>query len=210
VPGLGDDADKIRHNGMHHCAFEYASFADLMSSYDRLRKAGVEPAFCLDHGVTISIYYEDPEGNYVELQSDNFSDWKLSTEYMRTSRAFSENPIGVFWIWRGSTRPSSPVPISGLCREMVALAVICPSRFQTSDYRRRSLSLAQSAQARLRTRESGADVRNGSCVTSSAGPHGGRVTVRQTKEGPSGSAIRSLIPSHCELLSSIGDPADSQ
>ncbi len=97
VPGLGDDADKIRHNGMHHCAFEYASFADLMSSYDRLRKAGVEPAFCVDHGLTISIYYEDPEGNYVELQSDNFSDWKLSTEYMRTSRAFFENPIGVFF-----------------------------------------------------------------------------------------------------------------
>ena len=38
-----------------------------------------------------------PEANYVELQSDNFSDWKLSTEYMRTSRAFSENPIGVFF-----------------------------------------------------------------------------------------------------------------
>jgi len=97
VPGLGDDADKIRHNGIHHCAFEYASFADLMSSYGRLREAGVEPAFCIDHSVTISIYYEDPEGNYVELQSDNLSDWKLSTEYMRTSRAFSENPIGVFF-----------------------------------------------------------------------------------------------------------------
>jgi catechol 2,3-dioxygenase len=97
VPGLADDAHKIRHNGMHHCAFEYASFADLMSSYDRLRRAGVEPAFCVDHGVTFSIYYKDPEGNYVELQCDNFSDWKLSTEYMRKSRAFSENPIGVFF-----------------------------------------------------------------------------------------------------------------
>jgi catechol 2,3-dioxygenase len=96
-PGLGDDADKIRRNGMRHCSFEFASFADLMSSYDRLRKAGVQPAFCVDHGLTFSIYYEDPEGNYVELQSDNFSDWKLSTEYMRTSRAFSENPIGVFF-----------------------------------------------------------------------------------------------------------------
>jgi catechol-2,3-dioxygenase len=38
VPGLTDDVDKIRHNGMHHCAFEYGSFGDLMSSYDRLRK----------------------------------------------------------------------------------------------------------------------------------------------------------------------------
>jgi catechol 2,3-dioxygenase len=97
VPGLVDDAEKIRHNGMHHCAFEYASFADLMSSYDRLRRAGVQPAFSLDHGLTFSIYYKDPEGNFVELQCDSFSDWKRSTEYMRTSRAFSDNPIGVFF-----------------------------------------------------------------------------------------------------------------
>lgn len=97
VPGLGDDAEKVRHNGMHHCAFEYESFADLMSSFDRLRKAGVEPAFCLDHGMTISLYYKDPEGNFVELQSDNFSDWALSSEWMRTSTDFAENPIGTFF-----------------------------------------------------------------------------------------------------------------
>jgi catechol 2,3-dioxygenase len=97
VPGLGDDADKVCHNGMHHCAFEYDSFADLMSSFDRLRKAGVKPAFCLDHGLTISLYYKDPEGNFVELQSDNFSDWKLSAEFMRTSADFADNPIGTFF-----------------------------------------------------------------------------------------------------------------
>ena len=97
VPGLSDDAEKIRHNGMHHSAFEYASFADLMSSYDRMRKAGIEPAFCLDHGLTISLYYKDPEGNFVELQSDNFSDWKLSSEWMRTSADFAANPIGTFF-----------------------------------------------------------------------------------------------------------------
>jgi catechol 2,3-dioxygenase len=97
VPGLSDDANKIRHNGMHHSAFEFDSFADLMFTFDRLRKAGIEPAFCLDHGLTISLYYGDPEGNYVELQSDNFSDWKRSSEYMRTSPVFAENPIGVFF-----------------------------------------------------------------------------------------------------------------
>jgi catechol 2,3-dioxygenase len=97
VPGLGDDGDKTKHNGMHHCAFEYDSFADLMSSYDRMRKAGVEPAFCLDHGLTISLYYKDPEGNFVELQSDNFGDWKLSTDFMRTSADFAANPIGTFF-----------------------------------------------------------------------------------------------------------------
>ena len=97
VPGLSDDADKICHNGMHHCAFEYSSFAELMSTYDRLRHAGVEPAFSLDHGMTISLYYKDPESNFVELQSDNFSDWRLSGEFMRGSRQFAANPIGVFF-----------------------------------------------------------------------------------------------------------------
>jgi catechol 2,3-dioxygenase len=97
MPGLDDDPEKIQHNGMHHCAFEYDSFTDLMSTYDRLRQAGVEPAFCLDHGMTMSLYYRDPEGNFVELQSDNFSDWNLSSEWMRTSPDFEADPIGTFF-----------------------------------------------------------------------------------------------------------------
>ena len=97
VPGLKDDAEKTAHTGLHHTAFEYDSFADLMASFDRLRKAKVEPAFCLDHGMTISIYYCDPDGNFVELQSDSFSDWKLSAEWMRTSPDFAANPIGTFF-----------------------------------------------------------------------------------------------------------------
>ena len=55
VPGLSDDPQKISHNGMHHTAFEYDSFDDLMESFDRLRKEGIEPAFCLDHEITISL-----------------------------------------------------------------------------------------------------------------------------------------------------------
>lgn len=97
MPGIGDDAEKSRHNGMHHCAFEYASFADLMASYDRLSRSGIEPAACLEHGMTISLYYKDPEGNFVELQSDNFGDWTRSSEWMRTSPVFAANPIGVFF-----------------------------------------------------------------------------------------------------------------
>ena len=97
VPGLSDDGEKVRHNGMHHCAFEYDSFADLMTSFDRLRQRGIEPAFCLDHGLTISLYYRDPEGNFVELQSDNFGDWAKSAEFMRHSPDFAANPIGTFF-----------------------------------------------------------------------------------------------------------------
>ena len=97
VPGLADDPDKVKHNGMHHSAFEYANFGDLIQSYERLRNEGIRPAFCLDHGLTISIYYRDPEGNFVELQSDNFGDWKASSHFMRTSEDFRANPIGTFF-----------------------------------------------------------------------------------------------------------------
>jgi len=40
------------------------------------------------------MYYVDPDGNSVELQSDNFGDWSRSSEWMRTSPEFAQNPIG--------------------------------------------------------------------------------------------------------------------
>src|SRR5262249_9997719 len=97
VPGLEDDPDKVKHNVVHHCAFEYERFADLMASYARMRDEGIVPAFSLDHGISTSLYYREPDGNFVELQSDNFGDWKRSTEWMRTSADFRSNPIGTFF-----------------------------------------------------------------------------------------------------------------
>jgi catechol 2,3-dioxygenase len=95
-PGFVDDPDRETRTGMHHSAFEYDGFADLNASYLRLREAGIEPDVCIDHGMTLSYYYKDPDGNRVELQIDNFGDWAASTEWMRTSPQFAANPIGVF------------------------------------------------------------------------------------------------------------------
>lgn len=95
-PGFADDPEKESRTGLHHSAFEYASFADLNASYLRLRDTGIEPDFCLDHGMTFSYYYKDPDGNHVELQVDTFGDWAKSAAWMRTSEAFHANPIGVF------------------------------------------------------------------------------------------------------------------
>ena len=97
VPGLSDDPQKVGHNGLHHLAFEYGSFDDLMSSYKRLADEGTTPSFCLDHGMTVSLYYRDPEANYVELQSDCFGDWNHSREWMANSADFAANPIGTFF-----------------------------------------------------------------------------------------------------------------
>lgn len=95
-PNFSDDPDKDNHTGLHHSAFEYASFDDLNASYLRLREAGIEPDICIDHGMTLSYYYKDPDGNRVELQCDVFGDWERSREWMRTSEEFKANPIGVF------------------------------------------------------------------------------------------------------------------
>ena len=95
-PDFVDDPEKETRTGMHHSAFEYASFDELNSSYLRLKEQEITPALCLDHGMTLSYYYVDPDGNHVELQVDCFGDWKKSTEWMRTSDEFKANPIGMF------------------------------------------------------------------------------------------------------------------
>ncbi len=95
-PNFTDDPEKETHTGIHHSAFEYEGFEQLVASYLRLKDAGIEPSFCLDHGMTFSYYYTDPDGNHVELQIDNFGDWAKSSEWMRSSEEFKANPIGQF------------------------------------------------------------------------------------------------------------------
>jgi catechol-2,3-dioxygenase len=94
-PALTDDPEKVPHTGIHHLAFEYADIGQLIATYERLRGLGIRPHVCLDHGLTTSLYYVDPDGNSVELQADNFGDWAVSSEWMRTAPEFEVNPIGV-------------------------------------------------------------------------------------------------------------------
>jgi catechol 2,3-dioxygenase len=95
-PNFVEDPDKETRAGMHHSAFEYASFDDLNATYLRLKEAGITPDLCLDHGMTFSYYYADPDGNNIELQVDNFGDWSKSKEWMQASEDFKANPIGQF------------------------------------------------------------------------------------------------------------------
>jgi catechol-2,3-dioxygenase len=95
LPGLEDDPDKITHTGLHHSAYEFRSMEELLETYTRLKGQGILPHACLDHGMTMSFYYADPDDNSVELQCDEFGDWAKSKHYMETAEAFAENPIGV-------------------------------------------------------------------------------------------------------------------
>jgi catechol 2,3-dioxygenase len=53
----------------------------------------IQPRF---HGVTLSYYYADPDGNHVELQMDAFGDWAWSKAWMKNSKEFRADPIGQF------------------------------------------------------------------------------------------------------------------
>ena len=95
LPGLKEPDDKGHTVGLHHTAFEYRSFEQWIDNYDRLSAQGIEPFLSLDHGMTMSMYYQDPEGNGVEIQVDVFGDWARSKEFMWASAEFDANPIGV-------------------------------------------------------------------------------------------------------------------
>src|SRR5258707_6761660 len=95
-PELKEDTDKHAHAKLQHVAFEYATIDDLLTTYTRLKGLLIEPVLTMDHGPTIAFYYEDPDGNIVELFVDNFSDWDKSREYVLTSPEFHKNAMGTF------------------------------------------------------------------------------------------------------------------
>jgi hypothetical protein len=83
-----------RHAGVDHVAYTYASLRDLFETYDRLKNLGIRPYWCVHHGITVSMYYADPDGNQMEFQVDSFTSNEDANAFMEGPH-FGENPIGV-------------------------------------------------------------------------------------------------------------------
>lgn len=93
TPNLADDPDKLRHAGLHHTAWEYATVDELFVCYERLKARDLLPHRTVNHGPILSFYYTDPDGNSVELQVDNYGDWATSAKFFRTPE-FERDPFG--------------------------------------------------------------------------------------------------------------------
>jgi catechol-2,3-dioxygenase len=92
MPGTGD---KVKTSaGLEHIAFGFNTVEDLLLSYRQRKKLGILPVWCVNHGITLSIYYEDPDGNRLETQVDVFDTVDAATDFMM-SPEFKKNPIGV-------------------------------------------------------------------------------------------------------------------
>ncbi|KAI0895659.1 Glyoxalase/Bleomycin resistance protein/Dihydroxybiphenyl dioxygenase [Annulohypoxylon nitens] len=92
VPGCGDIVRASA--GLDHIAFTFDSLNDLAAAYLQRKARGILPVWSVNHGPTTSIYYQDPDGNVIETQVDNFDTVEEATEYMMGPE-LAENPFGV-------------------------------------------------------------------------------------------------------------------
>jgi len=67
--------------GLHHMAWQLGSFEELREAYRELKAMGVPVEATIEHNVTRSVYFPDPDGNRVELYCDMVTD---GFETMRT------------------------------------------------------------------------------------------------------------------------------
>ena len=90
----GAENDRQGSIGVDHVAYTYRSLAELFDNYVQLKEQSIMPYWCIHHGITVSMYYGDPDGNQMEFQVDSFPSNDQANEFMR-GLGFDTNPIGV-------------------------------------------------------------------------------------------------------------------
>jgi catechol 2,3-dioxygenase len=64
------EAPDAAQPGLHHMAWQLGSVEELQAAYRELKALGVPIESTVEHNVTRSIYFPDPDGNRVELYCD--------------------------------------------------------------------------------------------------------------------------------------------
>ena len=73
--------------GLHHVAWRLDGFEALKAAYQELKRMGVPLDGTVEHNVTRSIYFFDPDGNRVELYCDMVENGFESMQAMGPRRA---------------------------------------------------------------------------------------------------------------------------
>jgi catechol-2,3-dioxygenase len=89
----GTETDRRGVIGVDHVAYSYASLHDLFENYAQLKEKGITPYWCVHHGITVSMYYADPDGNQMEFQVDSFRSSDEANAFINST--FTANPVGV-------------------------------------------------------------------------------------------------------------------
>ena len=75
--------------GLVHIAFKVASYTDLKEAYDTLLANGVEEVQLFDHVSQRSIYFDDPDGNGLEIYCES----RDARELFRKGRGDQDQPF---------------------------------------------------------------------------------------------------------------------
>jgi catechol-2,3-dioxygenase len=94
APAEGKTARAGGEVGLHHVAFTFDP-VDLADHYEALKAQGIAPHRCVNHGMTTSMYYYDPDRNQVELLFDNFYTAREGREWMKNRSESDKNPVGI-------------------------------------------------------------------------------------------------------------------
>jgi catechol 2,3-dioxygenase-like lactoylglutathione lyase family enzyme len=94
MPELGEMSPAL--NGVEHFAFTFDRLDQLLATYRRLKREGIEPFWTINHGPTISMYYRDPDGNKIELQYDVLRTPAEVNAFFE-SGAYEENFMGIIF-----------------------------------------------------------------------------------------------------------------
>jgi catechol-2,3-dioxygenase len=92
---LPDEAPRPRlgrGTGVNHVAYTWNDLGELVELYTRLKTRGILPVSPVRHGLTLSLYYGDPDGNLMEFQIDVL-DPDAANAFM-AGPAFEANPVG--------------------------------------------------------------------------------------------------------------------
>jgi catechol 2,3-dioxygenase len=68
------DTPGDKQPGLHHVAWQLGSFEELQAAHRELGELGIKVEATIAHNVTRSIYFNDPDGNRVELYCDMVED----------------------------------------------------------------------------------------------------------------------------------------
>jgi catechol 2,3-dioxygenase-like lactoylglutathione lyase family enzyme len=79
-------------SGVHHVAYTWRNLGELIATYKRLKTLGIVPVRPIRHGLTLSMYYQDPDKNMMEFQIDLMD--PASANAFMGGMAFAANPVG--------------------------------------------------------------------------------------------------------------------
>ena len=92
APDGADDAQSPV--GVDHVAYDLPSMLGLLEAWEDLKTKNIEPYWCVNHGMSASLYYADPDGNQMEFAVDCFTTKKECCDYW-ASPEIGQNPVGV-------------------------------------------------------------------------------------------------------------------